>query len=397
MRGRLFPVAPESEGPGEEQTSQLETSSYEITYEILRLQRPKSTVYNANMKIRITTVRALCLLLLMLVSIAISDELHCQDGAARSASASPASPRTQAPGSRQDDEILRVDTDLVPVDVNVTDKSGSPVRNLRQEDFKLYEDGVERPISFFNIERRGGETRPVAVVFALDISGSVSPEELERLRSAMHVFVERLSDRNSVFAIMTFGMSAKTIQSFTNDRRKLERSFERLVHEPNGLSTHTYDAVDDAVRLLVRHAPRTRQQRLIRRAIVVVTDGFPVGDTVSPKTVIERANASDVTVYSVTLPSFSRLLVSADREPLPTPLDVSGLTEKTGGTNVYATDKDFGPLFRSIAEEVASTYIVAFYPPEQNRRDGRFHTIRIEGPNGFNLRQSRPGYKSNEK
>jgi hypothetical protein len=129
----------------------------------------------------------------------------------------------------------------------------------------------------------------------------------------------------------------------------------------------------------------------------VVTDGFPVGDTVSPKTVIERANASDVTVYSVTLPSFSRLLVSADREPLPTPLDVSGLTEKTGGTNVYATDKDFGPLFRSIAEEVASTYIVAFYPPEQNRRDGRFHTIRIEGPNGFNLRQSRPGYKSNEK
>jgi VWFA-related protein len=296
---------------------------------------------------------------------------------------------------QEPDDVLRVETGLVPVDVTVTDKTGRPVKNLKASNFRLYEDGVERPIAFFNMERRGGDTRPIAVVFALDISGSMSADELGRLRSAMQVFAEGLGDRTSLFAVMAFGMSAKTIQGFTGDRQKLERAFDRLSREANGLSTHTFDAVDDAVRLLVKHAPRTRERQLIRRAVIVVTDGFPVGDTVSPATVIERANAADVTVYTVTLPSFSRMLASTDRAPLPTPLDVSGLTEKTGGTNVYATQRNFDPLFKSIAEEVASTYVVAFYPPEENRRDGKFHTLRVEGPDGLTLRQSRPGYKNN--
>jgi VWFA-related protein len=195
---------------------------------------------------------------------------------------------------------------------------------------------------------------------------------------------------------MTFGMSARVLQPFTNDAEKLERALSRLAREANGLSTHTYDAVDDAIRLLVRHAPRTRDRRLMKRAVVVVTDGFPVGDTVAPKTVIERANAAEVSVYTVTLPSFSRLFTmrgSANAHaPLPTPLDVSELAEKTGGSNAYATEKDFGPLFQTLAEEVTSSYILAFYPPEEKRRDGRFHPLRITAPPGLNVRQSRPGY-----
>ena len=210
----------------------------------------------------------------------------------------------------------------------------------------------------------------------------------------MGLFSRRLSaDRSSLFAVMTFGMDVKTLQGLTSDQQKLDRAFARLPREPNGLSTHTYDAVDDAVRLLVRQAPRTRERRLMKRAVVVVTDGFPVGDTVSARTVIERANAADVSVYTVTLPSFSRMLVSTERQPLPTPLDVSGLAEKTGGTSVYATERDFGPLFRALAEEVTSAYVLAFYPAEEKRRDGQFHNIRVEGPKGLTLRQSRPGFQ----
>ena len=307
-------------------------------------------------------------------------------------------PRRVAPATLQQDdadEILRVDTDLVLVDVTVTDAGGRPVRNLTAGDFKLYDEGVERPIAFFNIERRRGAPRPVAVVFAVDVSGSMSPDEMERLAVAMRGFSRRLSDRASLFAVMTFGMSARVLQSFTNDEQKLERAFTRLAREANGLSTHTYDAVDDAVRLLVRHAPRTRDKRLMKRAVVVVTDGFPVGDTISPKTVIERANAADVSIYTVTLPSFSRLFTSRGSNahaPLPTPLDVSELADRTGGSNVYATEKDFGPLFQTLAEEMTSSYILAFYPPEEKRRDGRFHALRITAPPGLNLRQSRPGY-----
>ena len=290
--------------------------------------------------------------------------------------------------------MVRIDTDLVSVDVNVTDAEGRTVRTLHQKDFKLFEDGVERPLAFFQMENRSGETRPLAIVFALDISGSMTPEELERLRSAMHAFSEKLSHHPAVFAVLTFGMRVKTMQNFTAEAEKLDKTFDRIAREPNGLSTHTYDAVDDAVRLLVRHAPRTRERRLLKRAVVVVTDGFPVGDTVSPKTVIERANAADVCVYVVTLPSYSHLMAAAERAPLPTPLDVSGLVELTGGKSVYANEKNYDPLFRALAEEVTSSYVLAFYPPEEKRQDGKFHTLRVEAPGGLMLRQSRPGYQA---
>jgi len=84
---------------------------------------------------------------------------------------------------------------------------------------------------------------------------------------------------------MAFGMNVKVLQKFTSEPDKLDRALERVAREPNGLSTHTYDAVDDAIRMLVRHAPRTRERRLMKRAVVVITDGFPVGDTVSAPTV----------------------------------------------------------------------------------------------------------------
>lgn len=300
-------------------------------------------------------------------------------------------------GQKLPDDVLRVDTDLVSVDVNVTDVEGRTVRNLQEKDFKLFEDGVEQPLAFFHVENRSGATRPLAIVFALDISGSMTADEIERLRGAMHVFSEKLTNHPAVFAVMTFGMYVKTLQHFTSDPHKLDQAFDRLAREPNGLSTHTYDAVDDAIRLLVRHAPRTRERRLLKRAVVVVTDGFPVGDTVSSQTVIERANAADVSVYVVTLPSYSRLMVATDRAPLPTPLDVSGLVEMTGGKSVYANEKDYEPLFRALAEEVISSYVLAFYPPDEKRHDGKFHTIRIEGPGGFALRQSRPGYQAEKK
>ena len=294
----------------------------------------------------------------------------------------------------QPDEVLKIETDLVSVDVMANDLEGQPVRNLGEKDFKVYMDGVEQPLAFFQVERRNGEPRPLAVVFALDISGSMTAEEMERLRSALNAFSAKLSRHPALYAVMAFGMNVKTLQKFTSEPDKLDRAFDRIAREPNGLSTHTYDAVDDAIRLLVRHAPRTRERRLMKRAVLVVTDGFPVGDTVSARTVIERANAADASIYVVTLPSYSRIMAVSAQTPLPTPLEVSGLADLTGGRSVYAEETNYDPLFRALAEEVTSAYVLAFYPPEQKRRDGQFHTIKIEGPNGLTLRQSRPGFQA---
>ena len=304
-------------------------------------------------------------------------------------------PRQVFPGDEQQpDEVLKVDIDLVSLDVVVSDFVGRPVRNLRQEDFRVYLDDVEQPLAFFQVEQRSGEPRPLAVVFALDISGSMTAEEIERLRSALNAFSARFSNHSALYAVVAFGMNVKVLQKFTTETDKLDRAFERIAREPNGLSTHTYDAVDDAIRLLVRHAPRTRERRLLKRAVLVVTDGFPVGDTVSAPTVIERANAADASVYVVTLPSYSRIMAASSQTPLPTPLDVSGLAELTGGRSVYANESNYEPLFRALAEEVTSAYVLAFYPPEQKRRDGQFHKIRVEGPSGLVLRQSRPGFQA---
>ena len=291
------------------------------------------------------------------------------------------------------EEVLRFETDLVSVDVTAADDQGRPVKTLEKDHFKVFIDNVEQPIAFFQIEKREGELRPLAIVFALDVSGSMTAEEMERVRLALQSFAGQLSNRPAAYAVMTFGMRVKTVQKFTQDPKKLDDSIDRLVRDtPNGLSTHTYDAVDDAVRLLVKSAPRTKDKKLVKRAVLVVTDGFPVGDTVHPKTVIERANAADVSIFVVTLPSFSRLMASST--PLPTPLDVSGLAELTGGRNVYANEKDYGPLFRSLAEEVSSAYVLAVYPEESKRYDGKIHTIRVEGPKGLTLRQSKMEYKA---
>ena len=328
--------------------------------------------------------------LLLLFALAMPGVPQTQDPGAP-----PQRPRKVFPKEQEPEDVLRIDTDLVSVDITAIDTEGRPVKNLRQEDFKIFSDGVEQSISFFQIEQRQGVARPLAVVFALDVSGSMTADEIERLRFALQSFSNHLSSHPAVYAVVAFGMSVKTIQKFTSDPKKLDDSLERIKRDaPSGLSTHTYDAVDDAIRMLVKSAPRTREKRLMKRAVLVVTDGFPVGDTVSPKTVIERANAADVSVFVVTLPSFSRVMASSTQTPLPTPLDVSGLAELTGGRNVYANVRDYGPLFRALAEEVSSAYVLAFYPPEEKRRDGQVHTIRVEGPQGLTLRQSRTEYKA---
>lgn len=288
------------------------------------------------------------------------------------------------------DDVIRVETDLASFEVTVSDRSGKPVRGLTADEFRIFEDSVERKAEFFEPIRKS-DGRPLSVVFALDVSGSMTPQELERLRFAMQSFVKRLADYNSYFAIMSFAMEVRTLQSFTNRPDRLERSFEKLGREQDGLSTHAYDAVDDAIRLLSRKSPKMVRNRVPKRAVVLVTDGFPVGDIVSPETVIERANQVETTIYSVILPSYSRL--AGNKRPVLTPLEASGLTERTGGKNYYATPDSFEPLFNALAEEITASYSVAFYPTETNRTDGKFHSVRIESRSGYIVKQNRPGYK----
>lgn len=290
-----------------------------------------------------------------------------------------------------DQDLIRIKTELVPFEVTVTDAAGKPVRGLTAGDFRIFEEGIERNVDFFEPVRKQNPGRPLSIVFALDVSGSMTGGELEKLRQALRRFVRRLADYNSHFAVTTFGMRVKKLQSFTNQPKKLEKTFSKIARDRDGLSTHAYDAVDYSIRLLKKKTPvRTVRQKIPKKAVILITDGFPVGDLVSPETVIERANLAETSVYAVILPSYSRL--QSEKKPVMTLLEASGLIERTGGRTFYATGGNFEPLFKVLAEELTASYVLAFYP---NRAPGdkKFRRVRIEVPKGLRVRQNRPGYR----
>ncbi len=278
-------------------------------------------------------------------------------------------------------------SDLVTVDVTVLDAEGNYVTDLRQEDFELYHDGVPQPIAFFEAQIRAELSRPLAVVFALDTSGSVGPQIAEQQHAARQFL--RLLHPESVFAVIGFNDRIRVFQKFTSDPVLIERAFEKA-REVGG-RTRLYDALDRAVTLLSREAPRWRQGRQVRRVVIVITDGFDYTSTISHLEVIRRANAADVTIYSITLPSY--ILSVTGRRRVPTLLDASGIVRQTGGRDFSAEEPDFTPIFRAIAEEIRASYTLAYYPPAEHRRDGQFHriTVTVKRP-GLLIRQSRPGY-----
>jgi len=295
--------------------------------------------------------------------------------------------------AQESGEVVRVDTELVAFEVTVTDSGGRPIPNLTAEDFRVFESGTERTIDFFQpIKKETG--RPLSIVFALDVSGSMTDAEIARLRSAMQSFIARLADYNSYFAVVSFAMEVKTLQGFTNRRDRLERSFDKLARDQDGLSTHAYDAVDDSIRLITRKSPKTIKGKLPKRAVILISDGFPVGDVVSPDTLIERANAAETSVYSVILPSYSRL--QAGKRPVLTPLEASGLIDRTGGKSFYATEDSLESLFQTLAEEITASYAIAFYPGKNENGSSdqaKPRAVSIRSKKGFNVRQNRTEYK----
>ncbi|HEX4950280.1 MAG TPA: VWA domain-containing protein [Blastocatellia bacterium] len=293
-------------------------------------------------------------------------------------------PVLQAQEKKQDkDEIIKIDTDLVMVEVTATDKRGNYVRNLKAEDFRLFVDGQPRPIDFFTVTDEITQSRPLAVVFALDLSGSLKPEEIETLRASALKFTEIMKGE-SVFATLAFNYEVKVLQDFTPEQKKIERAFAKI--ENFGGSTRLYDALDKAVIMLSKRAHFSKSNRPLRRAVVVITDGFDSSSLIDTRELIRRANAAGVTVYSITLPSYI-LSASRNNERVITPLDASRIVAATGGRDFAADVRDFAPIFKALAEEIRASYGLAYYP---EMRDGKQHDVRVEPVNSaLQLRSNR--------
>lgn len=286
----------------------------------------------------------------------------------------------------QGERPIKLRTDLVTVDAAVTDKNGNFIGNLKSEDFVVYEDGKPQKVEFFEASEQASLTRPLAVVIALDISGSIKPEEIAKQRAATEQFL-KLVRPESVFAILAFSSEIRVLQDFTSDPSKMTAAFRRIGE--TGGSSRIFGSIDRSVSMLKR-APRFRNGRRLRRVVIVLTDGFDNIDPPDQRDLIQRAHDAEVTVYSITLPSYVAGL--GDRRSM-TLLDVSRIVPMTGGADFSADTQDFTPVFKAIAEEIRSSYTVAYYPPENSRRDGRTHQIRVEVKRvGAIVRASRDGY-----
>ncbi|HEV8368522.1 MAG TPA: VWA domain-containing protein [Pyrinomonadaceae bacterium] len=153
-------------------------------------------------------------------------------------------------------DIIKVNTTLVTIPVSVMDRDGRYVPNLKKEDFRLWEDGIEQEVAFF-----ASVDKPFSVVLMLDTSPSTQ-FRLEDIQDAAISFVNQLRAEDRVM-IISFNDDITVLSEFTNDRTKLARAI-RKAYTDDG--TRLYDAVD-----IVINRELNRIQG--RKAIVLFTDG----------------------------------------------------------------------------------------------------------------------------
>jgi Ca-activated chloride channel family protein len=289
---------------------------------------------------------------------------------------------------QQNDQVIKLETDLVTIDATVTDKDGNFVRKLTAEDFVVYEDGQPQKLEFFEANEEAALTRSLAVVFALDKSGSIKPEEIEKQREATEAFV-KLVRPESLFAVVAFSSEVRVLQDFTSEPQRVSQAFKKI-GDVTG-SSRIFGTIDRAVSMLKR-VPRFKNGRRLRRVVIIITDGYDNLDPPEQGDLIRRANDAEVTVYSITLPSYS---ATSRTGRIMTLLDVSRIIPLTGGADFSADSKDFTPVFKAIAEEIRSSYTLAFYPPQSSRRDGRIHQLRVEVRKpGAIVRTNRTSYQA---
>src|SRR5688500_15305537 len=133
-----------------------------------------------------------------------------------------------------DEEVINIETNLITVPVSVYDRNGLYIPNLRQSDFKIFEDGKEQEIAYF-----GTTDKPFTVILLIDMSSSTE-YKIEEIQAAAIAFVDQLKAEDSVMVIQ-FDESVSVLAETTNDRQKIYKAIRRTGF---GGGTSLYEAVD---------------------------------------------------------------------------------------------------------------------------------------------------------
>ena len=278
----------------------------------------------------------------------------------------------------QDDDVIRVNTDLVVLNVSVTDKNGQYVKALKASDFKIYEDGVEVPsnmISNFSLQEA-----PYAAVVLLDSSGSMDAR-FSLARSAAIRFLDGLRPED-VAAVYRFDSKVERVQEFSGGRDLAPMAYSIRAQ---GMTTLN-DAIVEAARKL---ADRPEN----RKAIVVLSDGVDTYSKASSDKAVESALAVGATIFAVDM-SALEVPGYVKRQSAGS---LKAFADKTGGRFVSTPG---GPALRDaftgIASELGQQYTIAYRPTNQ-KRDGKWRALEVKVAREDCTVRTRKGYRAPKK
>ncbi len=253
---------------------------------------------------------------------------------------------------------IRVDSSLVLVPAQVTNELGTPVTNLRKEDFRVFEDGVEQPIADFS-----QEDAPVSVGLLFDISGSMR-NKIKKATEAAGAFF-KTSNPQDEFFLIEFSDRPKLKVPFTTDPNDIYDEIART--RPFG-RTSLLDAIHMGMVTM-------KQARNSRKALVIVSDG---GDNRSRHTEREIKNEmleSDLQVYAMGI--FDPADVKHSVEEQNGPQLLSELADETGGREyAVASLNDLPAISTRIDNQLRSQYLLG-YSPLNGERDGKYRIIQV--------------------
>lgn len=281
------------------------------------------------------------------------------------------------PGT-QESALIKVETDLVLLNVSVKDPSGRAIAGLNKENFKVYENGIEQTVSFFR-----SETSAVSWGLILDRSGSMMRMIDDVYRAAVHV-IDEGSPEDEAF-IVTFNEGVDLVSDFIADKRMLENSVLGMRAEGR---TALWDAVNFGLKQIVRGKHR-------KKVLVVVSDGDDNSSGIRFRDLLGRAEKEEILIYTVGMfePNGFWAQPRGNRFPKE---ELGRLAEATGAHAHFPTNiQECREAMKHIALDVSHQYSIGYYP-NNPVRDGQWRKIEVvakrEVPKTDYVVQTRAGY-----
>ncbi len=277
------------------------------------------------------------------------------------------------------DEIIKIDTELVNLNVRVIDRNNRPVNNLQQKDFKVSEDGAPQQIDFFSKSEV-----PTNYALVVDNSGSMR-QLLDKVIEAGKILVNTNRPDDESMIIRFVGRDKIEIeQQFTPNKTDLNDALDNLYIE--GGQTAIIDAVYLAVENVDEYEKSKKVNDRKRRALILVSDGEDRNSYYNEKQLFELLRESEVQIYVI---GFVSELSKDGGFISKSPQDKSKaflqrLATETGGKAYFPNGaSDLPGLAKEISNELRTQYSIG-YIPSNDARDGTFRNIKVvveDGPN----------------